>query len=112
MDRKIQKYLNDVLNSICEVESYFVDAPRRFDDYCKDQMLKRAIQMNIAIIGEAINQILKIKPEIQITSARKIVDTRNYVIHGYDSVSDDMIWAIVIKHIPLLKKEVQELLEM
>lgn len=66
--------------------------------------------MNIAIIGEATNRILKINPQIKITNARKIVDTRNYLIHGYDSVSPDKLWAIVIKHLPLLKSEVLEIL--
>lgn len=110
MDRKVLKYLNDILNSINEIESYFVDTPRRFDDYCNNQMLRRAIQMDIAIIGEATNQLLKLQPVIQISNARKIVDTRNFVIHGYDSVSDDMIWAIVINHIPLLKEEILALI--
>ena len=103
MDRKVLKYLNDILDSINEIESYFKDSPRRFDEYRSNQMMRRAIQMNIAIIGEATNQILRICPVIEISNARKIVDTRNFVIHGYDSVSDEMIWAIVINHIPLLR---------
>ena len=40
-----------------------------------------------------------------------IVDARNRIIHGYDSISDETIWGIVVKHIPLLKEEVQALLE-
>ncbi len=72
--------------------------------------MQRAIQMNIAIIGEATNKLLKIAPRIPITKARKIVDTRNYMIHGYDSVSNDMVWSIVINHLPLLKKEVVKIL--
>lgn len=47
----------------------------------------------------------------EITSARRIVDTRNYVIHGYDSVTDDIMWGIVVRHLPLLKAEVDRLLE-
>ena len=62
------------------------------------------------IIGEATNKLLKIAPEIPITKARKIVDTRNYMIHGYDSVSHDMVWSIVINHLPLLKEEVVKIL--
>ena len=41
----------------------------------------------------------------------KIVDTRNRIIHGYDTVSDDMIWSIVIKHFPVLKTEVSKYLD-
>ncbi|MEZ3577333.1 MAG: DUF86 domain-containing protein [Muribaculaceae bacterium] len=102
----IIKYLNDILESIEQIESYFNTLPRRFDVYCNTPMMQRAIQMNISIIGEATNKLLKIAPDIPITKARKIVDTRNYMIHGYDSVSHDMVWSIVINHLPLLKSEV------
>ncbi|KHE68298.1 toxin-antitoxin system, antitoxin component domain protein, partial [Capnocytophaga sp. oral taxon 329 str. F0087] len=49
--------------------------------------------------------------EIQITQARQIVDVRNRIIHGYDTVSDEIIWAIVWQYIPVLQKEVSNLLE-
>ncbi len=58
-----------------------------------------------------MNRILKIDPEISITSARRIVNTRNYLIHGYDSLREDLVWAIVINHIPMLKSEILELLK-
>jgi uncharacterized protein with HEPN domain len=71
---------------------------------------KRAVERNIEIIGEAMSQILKLDENIAITSSRKLVDVRNRIIHGYDSVSDDVIWGIVIKHLPILKEEVSILL--
>lgn len=109
-DRSVEKYLNDILDSITQIESYFDTFPRRFDVYCEIPMMQRAIQMNISIIGEATNKLLRIAPGISITKARKIVDTRNYMIHGYDSVSHDMVWSIVINHLPLLKEEVVKIL--
>lgn len=109
-DRSVEKYLNDILDSITQIESYFDTFPRRFDFYCETPMMQRAIQMNISIIGEATNKLLKIVPGITISKARKIVDTRNYMIHGYDSVSHDMVWSIVINHLPLLKEEVVKIL--
>ena len=109
-DRLVEKYLNDILDSITQVESYFDTFPRKFEVYCETPMMQRAIQMNISIIGEATNKLLKLAPDIPITKARKIVDTRNYMIHGYDSVSHDMVWSIVINHLPLLKEEVVKIL--
>lgn len=109
-DRSVEKYLNDILDSITQIESYFDNFPRRFDVYCETPMMQRAIQMNISIIGEATNKLLQIAPGIPNTKARKIVDTRNYMIHGYDSVSHDMVWSIVINHLPLLKEEVVKIL--
>ncbi|WP_395079967.1 DUF86 domain-containing protein [Gracilimonas sp.] len=45
-------------------------------------------------------------PSIQISNAQRIVDTRNFIIHGYDSVDDLIVWNIVTNHLPKLKKEV------
>lgn len=58
-----------------------------------------------------MNRIMKMDDEVQIESARQIVDTRNWVIHGYDKVDDVIIWGIVTLHLPKLEKEVNRLLE-
>jgi uncharacterized protein with HEPN domain len=57
-----------------------------------------------------MNRILKKTPEIEITESRKIVDVRNRIIHGYDVISDDLIWSIVTSHLSILEKEVNCLL--
>lgn len=56
-----------------------------------------------------MGRILKVDPEIEINDSRKIVDSRNRIIHGYDSVSDEVIWLIAIRYLPILNKEVKEL---
>jgi uncharacterized protein with HEPN domain len=71
---------------------------------------KRAVERNIEIIGEAMNRILKENSEIEISNSRKIVAVRNRIIHGYDSVSDDLVWGIIINQLPILKVEVEQLL--
>ena len=110
MEDRIKKYLQDVLIAIEEVESFFDNKPKLFDDFYSDLLLRRAIERNIEIIGEAMNRILRIDESIAITNARKIVDARNYIIHGYDSLSPDILWSMVINHLPRLKKEVVALL--
>ncbi|WP_423803168.1 DUF86 domain-containing protein [Paraflavisolibacter caeni] len=47
---------------------------------------------------------------MQLSNARKIVGTRNRIIHGYDTVSDEVIWGIIKNHLPILKQEVEQLL--
>lgn len=74
-------------------------------------MLKRAIERNLEIIGEATNRILKIDETINISNARNIVGLRNQIIHAYDNIQDEIIWGILIKNIPLLKEEVQKFLK-
>ncbi|WP_426064574.1 DUF86 domain-containing protein [Flavobacterium sp. DSP2-3-1] len=104
MDNNIKTWLYDILSSINEIESYFIDRSKEFKVFENDIRTKRAVERNIEIIGEAMNRILKEDSEIIISNSRKIVDVRNRIIHGYDSVSDDVIWGIVIRHLPILQK--------
>lgn len=110
MDDNIKTWLYDILSSINEIESYFIETPKMFEIYQNDLRTKRAVERNIEIIGEAMNRILKENNEIEISNSRKIVDVRNRIIHGYDSVSDDVIWGIVIRNLPVLQNEVEILL--
>ena len=110
MDNTIKTWLYDILNSINEIESYFTETPKMFEIYQNDLKTKRAVEWNIEIIGEAMSRIIKVNSEIKISNSRKIVDVRNRIIHGYDSVSDDVIWGIVIKNLPVLQKEEEILL--
>ncbi|MDE6468365.1 MAG: DUF86 domain-containing protein [Muribaculaceae bacterium] len=111
MERTVNKTLEDILGAILEIDSFFENRPKRYDIYLSDLCLRRAVERNITIIGEAMNRLLKLAPDIQISAARRIVDTRNYVIHGYDSVTDDIMWGIIIRHLPLLRTEVEKLLD-
>ncbi len=109
MKREIKKYLFDIKTSIDSIFSYLGEE-RNFIEYQNSKLLRRAVEREIEIIGEAMNRILKIEPTIQIENARQIVDTRNWVIHGYDKVDDVVIWGIVSKHLPKLKEEIEALL--
>ena len=110
MNERIEKSLFDILQMIDEIDGYFADGERKYANFVGDVRTRRAVRYNIAIIGEAVNRILKVEPDFPITHARKIVNTRNYVIHGYDSLTDDMLWGIVINPLPPLRAEVERLL--
>lgn len=58
-----------------------------------------------------MSRILKEDPEIGISNAKRIIGLRNQIIHGYDSVSDENIWAILINHMPTLKEEIESLIK-
>ena len=111
MDSKINTWLFDILNSIEEIELFFEGKSKNFVEYQKDIKTRRAVERNIEIIGEAVNRILKEKPNIKIENARNIIGTRNRIIHSYDNIADDMIWSIVINSLPKLKSEIQGLLD-
>lgn len=107
MDGDIKTLLYDVLTAIMEIESFFADNTKEFEKFRSDLRTKRAVK----IISEALSRILKRDHTVIISNSRKIVDTRNRIIHGYDSVSDDVIWGIVIRHLPILRNDVQTLLD-
>ena len=108
MQEEIKVWLEDIERAITEIDD-FLPNPRNFLEFEKDIKTKRAIERNIEIIGEAMSRIIKLNPEIKIENSRKIVDTRNRIIHGYDSVSDDVIWLIVIRYLPILNEQISKL---
>ena len=71
---------------------------------------RRATERNLEIMGEAVGRIPKLDPALALANARQIVATRHRIIHGYDTVSDELIWSIVVRHLPQLKREVTALL--
>ena len=107
MDNEINTWLYDILNAINEIDS-FIGNDISLEIFQGDIRTKRAIERNIEIIGEAMNRILK--KYSNISNARQIVDVRNRIIHGYDTVSDNILWAIVTQYLPILQKEVSSLL--
>lgn len=110
MDSEINTWLFDILQSIKEIDSYYENKQKIFEEYMSDIKTKRAIERNLEIIGEAVNRILKKDKNFKLQNAEKIIGTRNRIIHGYDKISDDLIWSIVINHIPKLKDEVNKLI--
>ena len=109
MPPEVQKYLEDILQAIGGIESYFPDG-YNFHHYQQTQMLRRAVERELEIIGEAMNRIVKLDSELNIPEAKRIIALRNRVIHGYDSVDNVLVWAVVVNHLPLLKVKVLNLL--
>jgi len=109
MTNEIKKYLHDISTSINAINEY-LSTDRNFYNFQNNRMLKKAVEREFEIIGEAMNRILKIDNNFDITSARKIVDLRNYLSHGYDTVDYSTLWGIISKHLPQLEIEVSKLL--
>lgn len=90
MQLEILKYLFDIQTSIESINE-FIGAKKDFNHYRENKMLRRSVEREFEIIGEAASKILKIDPDLPITNSRKIVDLRNWVIHGYDRIDDAII---------------------
>jgi uncharacterized protein with HEPN domain len=77
----IKVCLKDIEQAITEIYS-FLPEQRNFLEFQKDLKTRKAVERNIEIIGEAMNRILKTDSNFPIDASRKIVDTRNRIIHG------------------------------
>lgn len=113
MDERILKWLFDIKMSIDEIEVFFKNEEKDFFKYQNNLMLKRAVERNLEIIGEATNRIVTrdITFNERITNAKAIIGLRNQVIHAYDNISDENIWSILTNHLPKLKTEVENLIK-
>lgn len=109
MTDKVRKYLFDILESAESIEKYIENID--FFQYQKNKLIRRAVERELEIIGEAINALLKNNRNIEITSAERIIGMRNRVIHGYDKIDNEIIWGTIKRHLPVLKKEVKKLLK-
>ena len=107
---EVLTYLQDILDAITDVESFFNDYPMRYDAFEKDYLRRSAVERKAEIMGEAINRIKKADSSVEIPNARAIVDTRNRIIHAYDNVQPEFLWGLVLRHIPELKKDVARIL--
>jgi uncharacterized protein with HEPN domain len=110
MENEIKAWLSDILKAINE-KNQFVPDKNDFQAFKNDLKTRRAVERNLEIIGEAVSRTVKQDPFVQITNARKIIDTRNRIIQGYNTVSDDILWAITIRDLPILENEIKFLLE-
>ena len=108
MNEQVKKYLSDILFSIDCIQEFVHDID--FNHYIKDLKTKSAVERQLGIVGEAISKLEKITKEVSLQYTRQIIGMRNRIIHAYDSVDDEVIWAIVRKYLPELKEEIEKLL--
>lgn len=109
MQREVLRYLVDIQESIYSIYDYLGDK-QDFSNYQSSKLLRRAVERELEIIGEAVNRILKIDKTINISDSRRIVNLRNYVIHGYDKVDNVIIWGIISRDLPKLKEQIDNLI--
>jgi|AntAceMinimDraft_15_1070371.scaffolds.fasta_scaffold27136_3 uncharacterized protein with HEPN domain len=109
MENKIKKYAFDIQESINAIQKYTEGLS--YDDFAAQRMLRKAIEREFEIIGEAMNRINKIDPDVAVSSKREIINMRNKVIHGYDMVEDIVIWQTIHNSLPQLKEEIQKILQ-
>ena len=108
---ELLKYILDIEAVINELEQIVVICDKNFFTFSENFMAVRSTERNLEIIGEAINRITKIDPQISISGTKHIIGLRNLIAHSYDTIDPEILWGILLKDIPVLKKELQELKE-
>ena len=109
MDDILKKYLTDVILAVENIDTH-LQHKRDYALFENNITIRSAIKYEFAIIGEAIYELQKLKADVQITDARKIIGLRNKVVHDYDAIDNAQVWAIIINYLPGLESEVRTLL--
>lgn len=90
-------------------EAVQITQGKKRDDLDHDRLLNLALTRLVEIIGEAANRV---PDEIQAQHPQlpwsQMKAARNRLIHGYDSIDFDILWAIVEKDLPILIRQLED----
>jgi uncharacterized protein with HEPN domain len=109
MPLEAKVYLLDISTAVQRIEN--MTTGQTFESYSQNETLVWAVERGLSIIGEAVTQFVKLEPNAKLSSARQIIGFRNILVHNYARVSQAVVWKIVQENLPVLKKEVTEMLE-
>ena len=111
MQPEIRKYLYDIRQA-CETLLDFI-RDKNLQDYDADLLLRSAVERQLMIVGEALNQAYQLDPALSesVGNIREIINLRNVIVHGYATVENETIWGILEEDLPQLYKEMQMLLQ-
>ena len=103
-------YIKHILNSIKDIEESIKNLSKEEFKRIKD--VKDSNIRRIEIIEEAVknisNKLKKNYPEVEWS---KITGTRDVMIHAYFKVNLKMVWDIIKEDLPILKKQIKDILE-
>jgi uncharacterized protein with HEPN domain len=105
-----RKLLADALEAAAAIEEFAKG--RNWPDMERDKLLRSGIYWQFVVIGEALSQLRKIDEASfnRITECWRIVGFRNQIIHGYQVIQDNVTWQIVQDKLPVLRRELKQLL--
>ena len=109
MTDKAKKYLSDIQYAISLIES-FMQGTENYAAFATDLKTQSAIERQLGIIGETVNKFRQEEPAEILTHTKEIVNFRNRIIHAYDNIDDAIVWTITENHLPILKEEIDNLL--
>ena len=97
-------YIKHILESIAAIEEFSKEMDRK--ELSSSRLKQSAIVREIEIIGEAVKNVSDgIKNKNKNVEWKAIAGTRDKMIHHYFGVDLDIVFSIVKKEIPILKKQ-------
>lgn len=110
MNERAIKRLHDAFEAGNELQRIARSHSR--EEFLQDHILQLAVWKLIEILGEALRQAERIEPDLEssIPNLRRMVDTRNRITHGYDSVNFLLLWDIASTHVDSLVDTLEALL--
>ena len=109
MSERDELYLDHVLQAIARIERYTASGR---DAFFSDDMVQSAVIRQLEIVGEAARNLSEqLKASETAVPWRDIAGTRDRLIHGYFSVKLEIVWNVVVNELPLLKQQVQRILD-
>ena len=110
MERDPRAWLWDVCQAADRVAEFV--RGQAFADYLADVKLRSAIERQLEIVGEALNNLSREAPELasRIPDVRRAIAMRNVLIHAYMNIDNDAVWQTVQVDLPRLRREAAALL--
>lgn len=110
MKLETAKRLHDAKLACEEIQTFCAGVSK--EAFLADRGLKLIVQKLIEIVGEALRQAHSLDPDMveRIADYRRIINTRNRIVHGYDSVDYGLLWDISRTRIPELERAISRVL--
>ena len=105
MKRDIGLFIEDILNSITNIEEFSKNLDK--DKFSKDNLRQSAIIRQLEIIGEAVKNIPNpFREKYPKIDWKDIAGFRDILSHAYFGVNLDRVWKIIESDLPKLKDEI------
>lgn len=110
MKKDSRIYLKHILESINIVELHMLSFTEA--QFLKNIQLQDAVTRRLEIIGEAVKNLpLSLRNKYQEVPWKKIAGIRDMLIHGYFNTDLVLVWRVVKRELPKLKKQIEGMLK-